>query len=98
MIGGKVAQCFSHAGGYPAIAAAPEEGHIGRVVEKAVGLLKFVKISDHLCGVAIEILFVAGGAIGLELKDREHIHVIDPEAGLIGETVGCWVLPLLVGP
>ncbi len=37
--------------------------------------------------VAVEILAVAGGAVGLELKHGEHVHVVDPVAGLGREAV-----------
>ena len=68
------------------------------MVEEAVGLLQLVEIGDHLLCVAVEILLVAGGAIGLELQHGEHVHVVDPVARLGGEAVGLRVLPLAVGP
>src|ERR1039458_1650442 len=98
MVGGEIAEHLGHAGGNPSVAAAPEEGDIGGVVEEAVGLLELVKIGDHFESVAIEIFVVAGGAVGLELQDGQHIHVVDPIAGLGGEAVGLRVLPLAVGP
>ena len=94
---GSVRQHLGHAGGDPAVAASPEVLHVGSVEEEAVGLLQLVEIGDHLLRVAVEILLVAGGAIGLELQHGEHVHVVDPVARLGGEAVGLRVLPLAVG-
>ena len=95
---GEVGEDLGHAGGEPAVAAAPEEGDVFGVVEEAVGLLKAVEVGDHFFGVAVEVLLVSGGAIGLELQHGEHVHVVDPEAGLGGKAVGLGILPLAVGP
>jgi hypothetical protein len=85
VVGGQGAQHLGHARGEPAVAAAPEVVDVGRVVEEAVGLLQLVEVGDHLVRVAVEVLAVAGGAVGLELQHGEHVHVVDPEAGLGGE-------------
>ncbi len=98
MIGGQGAQHFSHSGGHPAVATAPEERHVGRVIEEAVRLLQLVEIGRHLQRITIEILPVPGCAVRLQLQDREHIHVVDPEAGLVRQAVGLRIIPLLVGP
>jgi fructose-specific component phosphotransferase system IIB-like protein len=73
---------LGHASGEPAVAAAPVVLHIGSVEEEAVGLLQAVEVGDHLVCVAVEVLAVAGGAVGFELQHGEHVHVVHPEAGL----------------
>jgi hypothetical protein len=87
MVGGERAQHLRHAGGKPAVAATPEVLHVGRVEEEPVGLLQAVQIDDHLVRIAVKIFAVAGGAVRLQLQHGEHIHVVDPEAGLGRETV-----------
>ena len=93
----QLAEQLGHATRHPAIAAAPEEGELGPVIEQAVGLLELVQVGDHFERGPVEVNLIAGGAPGLELEDRDHVHVVDPEAGFAGEALRRGVLPLLVG-
>ena len=67
------------------------------MIEQAVGLLQLVQVGDHFERGAIQIDLIAGGAVGLELEDGDHVGVVDPEAGLARKPFGRGVLPLLVG-
>ena len=89
-------QQLRRAGGHPAIAAAPVEGRVGRVEEEAVRLLELVQVGDHRQGGAIEVPGLAGRAVGLDLDRGDHVHVVDPVAGLGGDAVRGRGLPLLV--
>jgi len=82
MIGGEFAEEFGEAGGKPTVAAAPEMRSVGRVVEEAVWLLQFVEVGDHFLCSAVEVFGVLGRAISLRLEDVDHVHVVDPVAGL----------------
>src|SRR5207244_9369213 len=64
MTGGQRAEHLRHASGNPTVATSPEEGHVGSVKEKAVPLLQLVEIGDHFVRSAVEVLTIAGGAIG----------------------------------
>src|SRR6185503_2211600 len=74
-----------------------KEGHFWSVIEEPVWLLQLVEVCDHLERGAIEIFLVSGCAVCLELKDREHVHVVDPKASFGGEAVGLRILPLAIG-
>src|SRR5215469_4327971 len=98
MIFRKIAKDLSHAGGHPAISAAPEEWHIRSMIEEAIWLLQLVEICGHLLRIAIEVLPVASRAIGFQLEDRQHVHVVDPVTGLSRKPIRLRVLPLPVCP
>ena len=87
MIFGKVAQNHGQAGRHPAISASPEEGPFGVVIEQAIVPLEGVHVHFHLAGRPVDIFAVAGDAVGLGLEDGDHIHVINPQAGLGGVAV-----------
>ena len=64
--------------------------------EQAVGLLEPVQVGLHLQGGPVQVDLVTRGAEGLDLEDRDHVHVVDPEPGLAGQAVGVRLLPLPV--
>ena len=96
MILGKGTQHFRHAHRYPAIAPSPKERHIVGVIEESVRLLQLAQICHHLVGIAIEILAVVRGAIGLKLQNRQHEHVVDPESRFARKPIRPRVCPLAV--
>ena len=67
------------------------------MIEQAVGPLQLVQVGGHFERGAVQVDLVAGGAVGLELEDGDHIRVVDPETGFAGQAIGRGVLPLLVG-
>ena len=89
----QVAQQFGHAGSHPAITATPVERNVGRMVEKAVGALQLVQVHRHLAGSTVYVLTVAGHLVGMRLHDGNHIHVVNPKAGLPRVAFPC---PLLL--
>src|SRR5215472_7206390 len=96
MVLGEFTQRLGHSGRYPAVAASPEERNVWSMIEKAVRLLKLVEVGDHFESCPVEILLVSGCAIGRQLKDRKHVHVVDPVTRLGREPIGLRILPLAV--
>ena len=88
MVGRQRAQQLGHSCRRPTVAAAPEEGYVGGVVEEAVRLLQAVEVGRHFTSGAVEVDLVAGCSEGLHLQQRDHVHVIDPEARLLTEPGG----------
>ena len=76
------AEHLGHADGHPSVAASPEEGRSGVVVEKPVGALDAVEVERHLTGGAVDVLFVARDQVGLGLQVGDHEHVVDPQPRL----------------
>ncbi len=91
------AQQLRHAGGDPAVAAAPEKRRVGCMEEQPVRLLEAVEICRHGPGGAVEVHGIAGRAEGLGLQQRDHVHVVDPIPGFGGDAVGRGCRPLRVG-
>ncbi len=85
------------AGGHPAVAATPEVRGVGRVEEETVGALEPVEIGDHRPGRAVEVDGVARGAERAALQGGDHVHVVDPEPGLVAQTCGVGAGPLRIG-
>ena len=93
-------QGFQHLGqpdGHPSVAACPVERCVGRVVEEAVGPLQFVEVFHHFVRGPVDVLAVARGAIGPGLDYRNHVHVVDPHAGLPGVALSCEPFLALLG-
>ena len=96
MILGQRAQQLGHPGRDPAVAASPEKWDIRRVVKKPVRLLQIIQVHGHFKRCAVQILRVASRAISLHLGDGDHVHVINPIAGLNSEAVGRGLGPLFI--
>ncbi len=81
------AQRFGHSRSHPAIATSPEERHVRGMIEKSVGLLQLIEIKDHLSRSPIYIFGITRGAVRLSLNRRNHIHIVDPEPCLLGQSL-----------
>ena len=79
---GQSVQHFGEAHSHPTVAASPIERHIWRMVEEAVGTLQLVEILHHLVCGAVDVLAVAGRAVGPGLDNRYHVHVVYPHTCL----------------
>ena len=86
-----------HPGRHPSVPPAPEERDIGGVIEQAIRLLELVEVHRHLESRAVQILLVARRAISLHLQDRDHVHIVDPEARFACEPLRVGRQPLPVG-
>src|SRR5205807_9902997 len=82
MVLSKIPKSLSTARRYPSIASPRERRDIRGVIEQAIGLLQFVEICGHFQRGTVKIFGVSSGAECLDLQDRDHVHVIDPETGL----------------
>jgi hypothetical protein len=67
------------------------------MIEKPVGLLQLVQVSTHFRGCTVHILGIPSRPVGLNLHRRNHLHIVDPIASLLGEALRGGILPLLAG-
>ena len=98
---GEHPQHLGHSDGHPPVAATPEVGGSGVVVEEPVGALDAVEVEHHLTRRAVDVLAVARNQIGLGLEVGDHEHVVDPESGLprvalVGILLGFGELPVVL--
>ncbi len=97
MVCREIPQHFGHSRCYPAISPSPEEWHIGGMIKEPVRLLQLIEIGDHFLRVPVQILLVSCCPIRFQLKDSQHIHVVNPISGFRRKTVRLRVFPLTVG-
>jgi len=76
----QVLEVQRHASRHPSIPAPPRIGRARGMVEKPVLALKPLQIQAHFPSGALDVLFVASESIRLGLKNRYHVHVVNPEA------------------
>ena len=72
-----------HRRGHPSVAAGPAKRHAVGVVEESIFKLEPVEEERRLARGAVEIDVLSGGEVGLYLKERDHVRVVDPEARLV---------------
>ena len=82
VVHGQALQEHRRAGCHPAVAARPRERRAGAVVEEAVRALHLVEVEQHLVRGALRVDAPLGLAERVELEDRDHEHVVHPEARL----------------
>jgi hypothetical protein len=94
---GKFGEEFRHPGCKPTITATPVIVDIKCVKKEAIGSLQLVEIGRHFESGTVKVLPVAGTAKSLNLEDRDHPHIVDPETCFLGQAIGIGLGPLRVG-
>jgi len=85
----QIAKHFCHPCRHPSVSSSPKIGYIRCMIEKSIRTLQLIQIHRHFFSSALNVFQFTGHFISMRLDDRNHIHVVNPQASLPTISLRC---------